>query len=76
MLSSEKREHAVLVQGNSILRLLGKCHEWFFKCVICPYKEALEILRSDLKAVRYPLFQLQPKYNLQMDESLGMYLAT
>jgi len=53
MLCSEKREHAVLVQDDSILRLLGERYELSFKWIICPCKESLEILASGLRAVRY-----------------------
>lgn len=44
---------------------------WFFKCIIYPHKEPLEILGSGLRAVRYSLSQFQPKYNVQMEEFIG-----
>ena len=71
MLFSEKREHAVLVQDDSILRLLGELYKLFFKCIIYPRKELLEILGSGLRAVRYSLSQFQPQYNVQMEEFIG-----
>lgn len=64
MLFSEKREHAVLLQDDSILGLLGERDELFLKSIIDPHKKLLEILM----AVRYLLSQFQAKYNLQMEE--------
>lgn len=71
MLFSEKRDHAVLAQDNSILRLLSERYELFFKRIIYPCKEPLEILGLALRAVRYSLSQFQPKYNMQMEENIG-----
>lgn len=71
MLFSEKRDHAVLAQDNSILRLLSERYELFFKRIIYPCKEPLEILGLALRAVRYSLSQFQPKYNMQMEENTG-----
>lgn len=59
------------VQVSSVLRLLSERCELFFKRIIYPRNEPLEILGSALRPVRYSLSQFQPQYNVQMEENIG-----
>lgn len=71
MLFPEKREQAVPVEADSILRLLSEQQDLFFMLIIYPHKEPLEILGSGLAALCYSLSQFQPKQNMHMGELIG-----